>query len=195
MEGSKSHPPWGIWFQGTSLHVACVCGEQSLCVCYKQLAKTHSVTAATPLTQLRGWLSCGDTESNWNLSPNTAPKLGNFSATWRAVRKSTPVNQGQGAQPQPKQLQDVLGSGNRYNMACPEKLRYAPFSQHKRCVGRQAPFSQGISTCHSAVSFVPTVWNQVDFTQRSGETDFTTLWLTLNREKWEQQSFMTHYIV
>lgn len=182
----------------------CLWGAEALCVhSYKQLAKTHLATATTPLTQLRGWLPCGGTESNWNPSPRTAQKLGNFSARWRAVRKPTPVTQGQGAQLEHSCSQSLpvvavgrAGISKSLWHGTPRKAAICPFfTAGKRCVGRHAPFSQGISACHSAVSFVPTAWNQVDFTQRSGETDFTTLWLTLDRGEWEQQSFMTHYIV
>lgn len=90
-EGSKCHPPWGLWFQGTSLPIACVCGEQRFCVC-------TTISLPKPSQRLSGRLPCWGPESNWNLSPHTAQKLGNFSARCRAIRKSTTIAQGQGAQ-------------------------------------------------------------------------------------------------
>lgn len=79
-------------------HCMCLWGAEVLCVHSYKLAKALSAAAAAPPAQLSGWLPCWGTESNWSLSPHTAQKLGNFSARCRAVGKSTPISQGQGAQ-------------------------------------------------------------------------------------------------
>lgn len=117
----------------------CLWGAEVLCVRSYKLAKTLSAAAAAPPVQLRGWLPCWGTESNWSLSPHTAQKLGNFSARCGAVRKSTPITQGQGAQLEHRRRQGLpgvavghVGSAELWDMGRPERLQCAPCSQQAR---------------------------------------------------------------
>lgn len=138
-------------------HCMCLWGAEVLCVHSYKFAQTPSAAVAAPLEQLSSWLPCWGTDSNWSLSPHTAQKLGNFSARCRVVGKSTPITQGQGAQMEHRRRQglprvaeghvgsEMAGTWHTLNAEVCPVLTAGKESRREH---------QGISTRHSAVSFI-----------------------------------------